>query len=65
MNDKAQEQNQASLSKDFYAKKPLQMLKLGIELGDLDLCKRALANRVNVEDCLPDCHGYTPLSYCV
>lgn len=65
MDDKAQGQNPASFSKDPHAKKPLRMLKLAIERGDLSLCKRALAIGVNYEAYLPDSDGYTPLSYCV
>lgn len=65
MNGKAQGQNQSSLPKDFYAKKSAQLLKLAIERRDLGLCKRALALGANLEAYLPDCNGYTPLSYCV
>lgn len=44
---------------------PLKALKLAIELDDLHLCEKAVAEGASPESHLPGCNGTTALLYCV
>ena len=42
----------------------MQALKLGIEIGDMELCVRAYAQGADLDGVLPGTNGKTPVSYC-
>ena len=58
-------QNIALVSPVSPSVQPLQALKLAIELDDLHLCEKAIAEGASSESRLPHCKDNTALSYCV
>lgn len=46
------------------SKQAMQRLKLAVELGDISLCKRAIAEGASPEDDLPGCRNINAVSLC-